>query len=104
MWDDKLGSQYLAMDWSSKVVSEWKQVMKDKAKCKKKPDLGEQNKLQWWWPHDEGCFKVNVDIFVFNEEESYSIIIVIRDHMGKFIKGKNIRIQEPDSVFAAESR
>lgn len=70
VWDDKLGSPSLAMDWSSKVVSEWKQAIKDKVKRNKKLDLGEQEKMQRWWPLDE-C-------------------MVIRDHTCRFIKGKNM--------------
>lgn len=37
------------------------------------------------------------------EEETCSIGMFARDNLGRFIEGKNMRIREPGSVFAAEA-
>lgn len=56
-----MGSPSLAMDWSSKVVSYWKNAMRDRDKRVKKIGSSVHEELQRWRPPEEGHFKVNVD-------------------------------------------
>lgn len=46
---------------------------------------------------------MNVDTSVFEGADSFSIGMVLRDFEGRFIKGRNLCLPKPDSVFEAEA-
>lgn len=56
-----------------------------------------------WLPHERGALKLNVDASVFPGMETFSISMVLRNHSGTFLAGKNIRLPVPTSVFEAEA-
>lgn len=56
-----------------------------------------------WSPPVEGQYKINVDASVFQGMDSYSVGLVMRDHEGKFLEGRNMRIAGSVSVLEAEA-
>lgn len=68
---------------------------------------GNSNAKDWndmrWCPHPQGMVKVNVDPSVFPQEETFSIGMVRRDHVGTFIETKVMSSPRPDSILEAES-
>lgn len=55
-----------------------------------------------WLPPEEGCLKLNVDAAVPNGSNSFSVGLVLRNHLGEFKAGKVVCLQGVDSVFEAE--
>lgn len=103
VWEDKLGSPSLAMDWSSKIISDWRKVMEDKAKRCNKAGPSIQEEEHKWRPPEEGYVKVNVDAAVQQASQTCSLGMVIRDHQGNFVEGRTMKVLERGSVFAAEA-
>lgn len=56
-----------------------------------------------WEPPEEGTFKVNVDASFFPGAAAISVGMVLRDHTGKFIKGRTHAFTCPLSVLEVES-
>lgn len=64
----------------------------------------EDDMIEHRWQHPEtGVFKVNVDASVFPSAQTLTIGIVMRDHMGTFITGKNLHFSKVGLVFEAEA-
>lgn len=104
VWEDKLVSPAMTMDWSSKIVSEWRRVTREK---RARIAILSSEKLagvQKWCPPEEGKFKINVDAAVVGEAETCSVGMVLRDCRGQFLEGKVMNFLNPESVFAAEAR
>lgn len=103
VWEDKLGSPSLAIDWSSKIITDWRKVMKYKAKRCNKPGLSIQEEEHKWRPPEEGYVKVNVDAAVQQASQTCSMGMVIRDHQSNFVEGRTMKVLEQGSVFALEA-
>lgn len=103
VWDNKFVGSSLAVDWSNKVVMDWRSAMASKNLQTNRGDRGVKEVVHRWKPPEEGNFKVNVDTSVCMEAGFCSIGMVLRDHTGLFLEGKNLRLACPESVFAAET-
>lgn len=64
----------------------------------------EVNKVESRWQCPElGVFKVNVDASVFPNAQTFTVGMVMRDHLCTFIAGKTRCFPSVDSVFEAEA-
>lgn len=104
VWENKVVNNVVAMDWSSKSISDWH--MAKRTKC--------QNQLMdaaWtvarathkWKPPREGCMKLNVDAAIKLDAQSFSVGLILRDNLGSFIAGKTSRFRIVSTVFEAEA-
>lgn len=93
----------MEMDWSWKIVSEWRQVAKEKRGRNKMENPNSIMQMAKWSPPAEGYLKINVDAAVQREIEVASIGMVIRDHKGTFVEGRVRKLLNQDSVFAVEA-
>lgn len=73
------------------MVQDWRKANENKKKQVITTDNVEQVVEKRWQPPEIRNFKVNVDASVIEGGESFSIGMVLRDHTGKFIEGKNMR-------------
>lgn len=49
------------------------------------------------------CSNLMLDASVFEGADSFSVGMVLPDHQGNFVAGKNLRLPGPVSVFVAET-
>lgn len=102
VWEGKVISPSMAMDWSRKQVSEWREANKKKNKCLYNvQEKGEQHVKNWKAP-EEGTIKLNVNASVFNNADFFLIGMVIRDSRGSFLHGKTLKFPGSVSVLEAE--
>lgn len=102
VWEDKSVTPALAMARSFSSVSEWQKARRKKPVDMQKDHQGQVIKECRWSPPEEGMLKLNVDASVFSGAETFSIGMVLRDHLGSFVAGKNLRLLAPVSVVEAE--
>lgn len=103
VWDDKTVSPVVAMDWSSRMINEWTDAMKNKKKSSSQSSTCGLAKVQRWKPPEVGNMKVNVDASLSSENATFSVGMVLRDHTGKFIEGRVGCMPEVGSIFEAEA-
>lgn len=90
------------MQWSSKQISEW-QVAQKKRRCNTLRHSSELNNVEMrWCPPAAGELKVNVDASVHTGQYHFSVGMVVRDHMGQYVRGKTMRFEHGASVLEAE--
>lgn len=93
----------LAMQWSAKQVCQWREAQIQKVSGVTGRMQNQQKFATHWTAPAEGNLKVNVDASVFKGRSSYSIGMVLRDHMGVFCRAK-VKHQEGEvSVFEVET-
>lgn len=106
VWENKLMTPELAIQYSSKQVFKWREVQKEK--CSGNQVLTrvqhEQREATRWRPPDIGKFKINVDASVFTGRAEYSIGMVMRDYAGRFCQVRNLCRMGEVWVFEAEAR
>lgn len=78
----------MAIDWSKKIVTEWRQVAQMKSERIRKLNVAPHCRNMNWSPPEAGKFKINVDAAVKLDADRYSIGMVIRDCSGQFVAGK----------------
>lgn len=93
IWEEKHITSSLAIEWSSKYISEWKFVVQkyNKPKVSESVSSGTSGESRWKTPVD-GQIKLNVDASAFEGVNSYSIGMVLRDNHG--VGGKTMRLPE----------
>lgn len=62
-----------------------------------------KTEVQNWLPLVVGELKLNVDAFLFKEATSFMVGMMLIDHTGQFVQGKNMRFPGLSSVLEAES-
>lgn len=88
VWENKVVTHTVAMDWSSKFFSDWKKAKESKSKIQKSTMPTRSVHPHKWFPPVAGCVKLNVDASVFPNSDRFSIGLIIRDHGGSFLVGK----------------
>lgn len=102
VWEGKIMTPKLAMEWSSKQVFDWSEAQKKKVqKTSHRQEERRQHDLNWTAPV-EGLWKLNVDASVFEGSGSFSIGMAIRDHRGNFLQGRTMRFAGEVNVVEAE--
>lgn len=100
MWKGKSVTASLAMDSSIKSVDEWRLARSTRTVGRR---AASQVHACRWHPPPVGALKINVDASLFKGAATFSVGMVLRDHNGEFLAGKNISLLSSDSVFEAKS-
>lgn len=103
VWDSKIVPPELAMQWSVKQITQWQEVQVQKVKTVNVQICQADAAIRWLVPV-AGGYKVNVDASVFARTSSFSIGMVLRDHVGGFCTARNLRKGAKVTVFEAEAR
>ncbi|XP_074378321.1 uncharacterized protein LOC141719854 [Apium graveolens] len=90
VWDNKVVTGRVAIDWSSKSISDWKKAKHLKAQNQVLSVRASNKSLQKWKPPREGCLKLNVDASIKLGSDLFTVGLVLRDHHGIFVGGKAI--------------
>ena len=61
------------------------------------------NHVSRWYPPIEGELKINVDASFYMDSSSCIVGMVLRDHNGSFVAGKNLSFVNPTTAFEAEA-
>lgn len=102
VWEGVSLAPKVAVELSSKHVTEWRQVWKKKNSKERAANSGVQSRVRWR-PPEPGCLKINVDASIRENEDHYSIGMVMRDHEGRFLMDKTLKVEGKISVLEAES-
>ena len=103
VWENKRVTADIAMSWSAKTISDWKEARdKHAAQVVSKLSVRISPTVKWKKP-DYGVYKLNVDAAIKLGEISFSMGLVLRDHSGTLVAGKTICKLMVSSVFEAEA-
>lgn len=81
----------ITVELSSKQIVEWQQAISKAQVHSVTTDCEEVNdKLNWRVP-EKGWLKLNVDASIVMGESHFTIGMLIRDDLGKFVEGRNLR-------------
>lgn len=103
VWDDKVVTNVVAMDWSTKSIVDWKLAKQNKSQFQALSAGVIARSSHKWKPPDEGCFKLNVDAAIKLGTYTFTIGLVLRDHRGHFVAGKTMCIRMVSTVLEAEA-
>lgn len=91
-------SASIAMDNSFMIVEDWK-----RERYKGKVQISKQNHALRWCPPQQGSLKINVDASFHKDSPTFVVGMVLRDHAGIFLSGKNLAFVSPTSVLETEA-
>ena len=102
VWDGQKMSPAIAMHWSSKQITNWRQAQ-DKRKAARNQLERDRNAYTTRWSvPNHGELKLNVDASVLDGANFFSVGMVLRDHHGTFVKGRVLKIAGKVEVIEAE--
>lgn len=102
IWENKVVSHVIVMDWSSKFFSDQKQAKAQRNNLQKSNVEHVVCHSHRWVPPPSGWLKLNVDAAVRSGSDNFSIGMVFRDHLRAFVAGKAARFVEAGGVFEAQ--
>ena len=103
VWVNKILSPALAVDWSRRQVTEWREARRKHQTPQQ--SIAEDTRLpvKKWIAPGPGEFKLNVDASVRTEDHFFSIRMAIRDCKGTFVRGRTMKCAGSVSVLEAEA-
>ena len=104
VWENNCVTPSLAMDWSKKQVSEWREAQMKRCGSQTLAHERDVTADLKWVASAEGELKLNVDALVVEGSTSFSIAMVLRNHNGQFVEGRNFRGAGHATVLEAETR
>lgn len=102
MCEDKNKSATATMSSSFWHVKEWQEARERKDGKDSNNHSYVWGRERKWTPPPINTFKVNVDASVFPGALVFSVGMVIRDHKGVFLEGRNLSLPCPSSLVEAE--
>lgn len=104
VWDNKVVTAAVAMEWSAKSIADWREA-KDK-RAKMLGSISTTNVLERvkWKKPQFGGFKLNVDAAIKLGDSFFSVGLVLRDHSGNFVVDKTISRLMVATVVEAEAQ
>lgn len=103
VWENKVVNNVVAMDWSRKSISDWQMAKRTKCQNQLMDARTVARATHKWKPPREGCMKLNVDAVIKLDAQSFSVGLILRDHLGSFIAGKTSRVRIVSTVVEAEA-
>lgn len=103
VWDQKNITPDFAMQWSSKQITQWREMKMLVSGGLHGRQPGQIQGLPSWSAPNAGHIKLNVDASVYAGDSSFSLGTILRDHMGTFVQAKNLRRACEISVFEVEA-
>ncbi|KAL8124645.1 hypothetical protein AgCh_012338 [Apium graveolens] len=102
VWEGKTVTGKVAVECCSKMVQDWKEA-RAKGVTEKRVHQSQTNcNLRKWTTPAAGEYKVNVDASWFQGAESFSIGMVIRNHLGSFVEGRTVVLSQAADALEAE--
>lgn len=103
VWENKVVNAAVAMGWSAKTISEWREA-KGKRALPVVNNLSTRTPVFVKWVKPViGSLKLNVDAAVKLGESTFQMGLVLRDHAGTLVLGKTVCKTMVSSVFEAEA-
>ena len=102
LWEGKVVTPAYAMDSSFKMYSEWLEAKKKHVFSPPQRRLEVQMTESKWRIPEPGAYKVNVDASVFPNAPTFSVGMIMRDHLGSFVACKVACFPMVETVFEAE--
>lgn len=103
VWEGKNVTASFAMDWSSKFISDWRSAKASRLMLTAVGVKHYSSVVHKWRPPERGMLKLNVDAAYKVGLDSFSIGLVLRDHLGSFVAGKVLCFKIVSSVLEAET-
>ncbi|WOH16655.1 hypothetical protein DCAR_0936213 [Daucus carota subsp. sativus] len=103
VWEHKVVTPSMAMQWSAKQISQWQKVQKYKLTTGDASRRSKQDVTNYWKAPEPGKLKINVDASVHAGTSSFALGMVLRDQNGGFCKAKCSRHEGEVTVFEAEA-
>ncbi|XP_074341872.1 uncharacterized protein LOC141679267 [Apium graveolens] len=100
--ENKSVTPIIAMDWSAKTISDWREAKAERYKLNMVQCVRVQVQGGWKMP-ESGVLKLNVDVAVKLGSPSFSMKLIIRDHTGSFVAAKTVCTSMVSTVFEAEA-
>lgn len=88
------------MDSTFKQLEEWRS---ERMKNRVSIQCHKPNQVYKWRPPQNGILRINVDASFVKNSPACTVGMVLRDHTGAFLAGKNVSFTTPDIVFEAEA-
>lgn len=104
VWEQKLLTPSIAMQWSNNQIVQWQKARKKQMKNGTSQVQHHGSDDCRWKAPTENRIKLKVDASVVPGSYSFSLGMVIRNHHGDFIQAKNLRLTGEVTVFEAEAR
>ena len=101
IFENRFMSPATVMAWSAKQILEW-QIANKKVSFSPHLSNRQQGDGRKWQVSEQGCLKINVDASVVDGQNSFGIVMVLRNHQGHYITGKKMRFAGSFSVMEAE--
>ncbi|KAL8120644.1 hypothetical protein AgCh_017717 [Apium graveolens] len=90
-----------AMEWSKKQILDWQEA--NKKQLQTVLEQGDRHVYDYKWnPPEVGCMKINVDAAVKEGQNWFALGMVARNHLGKYISGKTMKLGGQASVVESE--
>lgn len=103
VWENKMVTPQITMDWSVKHITEWQTARKTKlSRLQTNTQSAVQGSTKWVAPV-EGKLKVNVDASVVAGTPSFVVGMVLRNHHGMFVQARNARCAGEVPALGAEA-
>ncbi|KAL8118342.1 hypothetical protein AgCh_016030 [Apium graveolens] len=90
VWERKILTPELAMQWSMKQVTQWREVNQSKKLMLSGMSRSPLSFVVRWKAPVEGRVKLNVDASIYPGTSSFSLGMVLRNHVGIFIQAKTM--------------
>lgn len=102
--DDKVISPLVAVELSSKVVSQWQAAQKGtEGDVSRSTRTGDKGPVKWQ-PPVMGWHKVNIEAAVHVGAPDFRVGMILRNDKGEFVEGMLRSFKEEASVLEAEAR
>ncbi|XP_074356116.1 uncharacterized protein LOC141695803 [Apium graveolens] len=103
VWENKAVTPGTAMDMSAKLFLDWKHAVSIRKVTQTNVNSSVVVPQMSWSPPEIGCFKLNTDASFRSDSASFSIGLVLRDHLGSFVAGKAASFTNCHTVLEAET-
>lgn len=104
IWEAKHITPVVILDFSLKQMVEWQDAMKRKMILNSALHRSAVDRNIEWKVPELDWPKFNVDSLLYIGGTSFTLGMVIRYELGRFVKGKNLRIHGSTTVMEAEVR
>ena len=103
VWENKTTPGSIVTESCFRWVNEWREARSQVKDNRSQTQLAVDGNSRKWNPPDHGMLKINVDASWFEGADTCSVGMVLRDHEGNFIEGRNMTLPQTSTVFEAES-
>lgn len=103
VWENKTVTPVIAAQWSSQQISQWRAAQLQIGQGVSVNGRVHSSALVKWQAPVQGKFKINMDASVVEGSSSFSLGMILRDHLGHFCRARNLSKGGEVSVFEIEA-